>query len=569
AMEIQLGQHADSLRPETILKPNAGLDLNYAFDTGTHLQLAVNPDFGQIEVDPAVVNLSPYEVFFPERRPFFVASSGMFKTPLTMVHTRRIGAAPPAPEAEEDGTILEVDSEARILAAAKITGHEGRLSYGILSAGVLPTFAVEKKADGTIVDRRATMGAHFGAGRLGFRTGASSTLGMLLTAVTRADPAKSDSDTDSDLGADAYAVGFDWDLRNNSGWQTIGQIAGTWTHDKGGYGLTINAGQKGAPRWRYWITAESFSKHYEINDMGYQWRNDMVFFQLCAQHLQPAPWRFLRESWIMLLATYAFNHTNPELAFDRRLELNTWAKFTNLWQTWGGVGVRFFGMDDQETRGGPAYPRPMCIYFWFGGQSDHAQMVYLRTNNQAVKEQDAHYLALETSVNSILWNRLNLSLLGRGILFRQQPRWVETLNGPGRYRYIFGDLSQNQLELQLTATFVPHRRLSFQVFGQLLYSVGTYSSYRELYPLADGNSTLDAPDHDSNADFASFSIITNVVLRWDFGHGTAAYLVYKMNAPLNETGRPIAFDLANSLSRIVDQRNDHLLLAKISYAWDF
>ena len=119
-----------------------GLDQKDALRPSMTLTATVNPDFGQVEADPAVVNLSGFETFFSERRPFFVEGSGMFTFDMDcndgacsgLFYSRRIGRSPRGSPAVPDGGFVDVPQQTTILGAAKLTGKIGKFSVGALNA---------------------------------------------------------------------------------------------------------------------------------------------------------------------------------------------------------------------------------------------------------------------------------------------------------------------------------------------------------------------------------------------------------------------------------------------------
>jgi hypothetical protein len=569
AAEVQLQRRAGSLRPDDTFRPGGGVDLHYGHGGELMVHLSINPDFGQVEEDAAVVNLSPTEAFFAEKRPFFVAGADRFTLPIQLLHTRRIGARPVAPGPRtEDGEIVEVDPEARIASAAKAVGEVGIASYGVLSALVLPSGAVERSAEGALIERQATPGRHYGAGRMRFRLGrgSSSSVGLMMTGMTHLER----DDIVEGEREDAYAGGVDWNLRSRSGWQATGQLTGATSATGRGYGLWATQGQQGAPRWRYWLEVESFSRDYDINDVGYQWRADMVRLRPYVQRLLDRPWRRLRDGYVTLWAMYAFNHTDPEHAFDCPIELETYGKLRNLWGYWLGGGYRIPAADDRETRGGPVYLRPWAVWGWVGGETDTSRRLNLDATLVGTREDQSVTLKLEGNIRAQLWDRLNLRLYWRWRRLRDTPRWVETVERPGGDRYFFGDMDQDELDLELFVLLGVSRALTLQVYGQLLHSVGCYDRYRELFVLDDGRTTLGATEHDSDADFSTSRAILNVILRWDLGAGAAAYLVYKLDGSLDREGSAgvPGYELDGALSDLASRSQDHHLLLKISYGWN-
>jgi hypothetical protein len=291
----------------------------------------------------------------------------------------------------------------------------------------------------------------------------------------------------------------------------------------------------------------------------------MVRLRGYLQRRLPAPWRLLREWNATLWGGYGFNHDDPGLGFDRRVELSSYAGFTNKWGLWTGAGYRFPTLDDRETRGGPAYRRLAQIYGWLGGASDTSRRLVLESTVGFGLEDDAPTLNAYTALRTTLLNRLNLTLAGTYRMQRSQPRWVETVDEATSPRYIFGDLDRDELELKLSGVLALHRLVTLQLFGQLLHSTGTYDRYRELR-----SGSLASTDRDAGADFALTRLILNAILRWDLEGGAAAYLVYKMDGMLERSGDDAVhgFDLGGGLSALGSQRQTHLLLFKVSYGFE-
>jgi hypothetical protein len=120
-----------------------GLDMKYALTPGLTLTTTINPDFGQVEADPAVVNLSAFETFFSERRPFFIEGSGTFRFdsdcwngPCSLFYSRRVGRSPQGSDNLPSGDAIYTDyaPQTTILGAAKLTGRIGKFSVGVLNA---------------------------------------------------------------------------------------------------------------------------------------------------------------------------------------------------------------------------------------------------------------------------------------------------------------------------------------------------------------------------------------------------------------------------------------------------
>jgi len=194
------------------LAARAGADLKMGLGPNITLDGTVNPDFGQVEADPAVVNLSAFEVFFDERRPFFTEGAQLLRgNGPSYFYSRRIGAPPSCPQL---GDYQECPQNATILGAAKVTGRlASGLSLGGLAA-VTQREYVRTYDTATTTYGRAVVApaAGYGVVRLQQEFGASqSVVGVTLTAVQRA--LGGDSLLEQRYNRQAYAGGADWIVR--------------------------------------------------------------------------------------------------------------------------------------------------------------------------------------------------------------------------------------------------------------------------------------------------------------------------------------------------------------------
>jgi hypothetical protein len=202
-----------------------GADVRLGVGSGATLSATVNPDFGQVEQDPAVLNLTVFETFFPERRPFFLEDARTFVPGVQqfqLFHSRRIGRQPGYLDVEPDDEIVDRPAETTILGAAKLTGKSGSWTYGGLSAVTAPEYATVE-VDGRRAERLIEPLTSYSVGRLQRDVGSNSNVGGLMTIVNR------------DGAADAFTAGFDHSLRWSSNrWQWNGSYAATHAPGEGG-----------------------------------------------------------------------------------------------------------------------------------------------------------------------------------------------------------------------------------------------------------------------------------------------------------------------------------------------
>src|SRR5258708_14489042 len=175
-------------------KMDGGLDVKYALTSTLTLTGTVNPDFGQVEVDPAVVNLSQFETFYPEKRPFFTEGLNIFAfgdspasshfnffLPPGLFYSRRIGRHP---QESLNADFVDEPSDTTILGAAKVTGKSGPWSIGVLDA---LTASEQARIDiaGTTFRQQVEPLTNYFVARETRDIGTSSRVGFMITSVAR------------------------------------------------------------------------------------------------------------------------------------------------------------------------------------------------------------------------------------------------------------------------------------------------------------------------------------------------------------------------------------------------
>ena len=206
-----------------------GLDMKYALKPGLTLTATVNPDFGQVEADPAVVNLSAFETFFNERRPFFLEGSGVFRFDTDcndgqcsgLFYSRRIGRSPRGSAEVPDGGYSTQPVQTTILGAAKLTGRAGAFSLGALNAVTADEDAII--ADGVVRTRQTVEPlTSYTVVRAKREFANQSSLGFMTTATNR----RLDGPTQF-LPGNAFTGGVDWDWRLTPKYSITGYAVGS------------------------------------------------------------------------------------------------------------------------------------------------------------------------------------------------------------------------------------------------------------------------------------------------------------------------------------------------------
>ena len=259
-----------TLNNGTDLWGNVGTDVQYGITTGTTLNATINPDFGQVEADPASLNLSAYEEYFEERRPFFVKGASIFQIDdYRFFYSRRIGRLPGHFNIPKGTEELSRSKSTTILGAAKIVGRtQSNTTFGIMEAVTAPEYAqIEEK--GNYSKHLIEPLTNYFVGRINQDVlKGNSRVGVITTAVNR------------QSSNAAYVGGLDWDLkfakeRYQIGGIVSGSQAGKLDARKSGYLAHLEFRKRGG--WlRFDTDFRALSPDFEMNDLGYRQRSDIV-----------------------------------------------------------------------------------------------------------------------------------------------------------------------------------------------------------------------------------------------------------------------------------------------------
>ncbi|HEY3356517.1 MAG TPA: DUF5916 domain-containing protein [Polyangia bacterium] len=573
---------ADNLAPRDRLRLNGGLDLKYAITGQLTLDATLNPDFGQVEVDPDVINLSAIETFYPEKRPFFTEGAEIFRTPLLLLHTRRIGAPPPAPDPiNAAGSLSAVDELPRIYGAAKVTGRVGPgTSLGVLSALVGATGATETDpAPGGTTAAHATASplTHYGALRLRQQLAGPSSAGVLVTMVQRASPGTA---LPTSPTGDHYVGAVDLDLRGSGPYSLVAQAAGSsGTCDEqrqarrldcvpvGGY---VQAGRTGGEHLRAWVQGRFLAPDFSFNDAGYQAVRDT--YEVFAQ----AGWRTPRPWWRTANTenvAYVYQFWNQEgYSTARGFGHTGYWKWRSFFETTYDTGLDFPRFDPLETRYGRfPYHRTWSPWFWFAQTTNASRPVSGRLEGAIIEEAGQYDVRLIPSLTVLAGRRLQLQIGAGWRGYFNRWRWIETVTLDQVDHYVFNRITYHQLDCNVRMTATLLKGLTAQLYMQLLHASGRYptNDYRELLdPTTLGPLTF---TYGADADFTHTSFISNLVLRWEYRPLSTVYLVWTHSSRFDagtvpgSVQTPGTFGLGGALRDLWNVQANDVVMLKAAY----
>jgi len=614
--EYHVHDDADPFHDGSDLTSDVGGDLRAGVGSGLKLNATVNPDFGQVEIDPAVVNLTDVETFFQEKRPFFTEGLSIFRcgnngandyrffnwTEPTLFYARRIGRAPQG-SVPPDADFAAVPLAARILGAAKLTGQ---LAPG-WDFGSLHAVTSREEAD---VDRdgvRSRVGVepltYYGVVRtMHEMNDRRQGLGVLAqTSIRQFEAGEPLRDQVNSSGTALTLDGWTFLDRSRtwvlSGWAGGSHVTGTPTRitalqknsthyyqrpDAGYLGVDTSATSLDGAGGRVSLNKQSgrlmsnlaiglLSPGLELNDMGFQTRTDVINVHTLVgwQWNEPNAWRQYANLAAVLAGTWDFGGVRTFGAYV----LGATVQQRNQW-SWDGLA--FFQpavQSDRKTRGGPLMKVAAREgnTLTYGSNQQHA-LSWTLTSSPNFWE-DGSY---EWNVNpAVQWRpapSVSFSAgpnLDRSHVDTQYMTTVRDAAATATYgaHYVFAKLDQTtaaadvRMDLQLTPA------LGLQVYVQPLVSSGRYRDVGELArPSSDAITFYDPanlPAFVPNLDFTLRTVRANTVLRWEYAPGSTVYVVWTQD----RTGFASdgTFDLPQSLSDVAHTPPNDVFLVKLTH----
>jgi len=603
------------------LKPGAGLNGKIGLNSGLTLDYAINPDFGQVEVDPAVLNLTSYEVFNEEKRPFFLEGNTVLDYSIgsdMLYYSRRIGHEPSlywdvVDNLEENQTV-DVAANVPILSALKLTG---KTKKG-LSVGVVQSLTAKESA--TIYSPNAKMDTviepltNFMVGRIkqDFNDG-RTVLGGMITSTMRNikdqqlnflpksstvggidfehnwknrkyfvdfksffSDIRGDKEAISDLQLssvhyyqrpDADHLEFNADRTSLSGW--------------GGY----LSGGKRSGRFRAIGTVNWRSPGIDFNDLGYLYQADLIQQTTDFTYKVNKPKGIVRSYYAQLTQLHEMSYGN-ETTLDR-LNLHGFIHFKNLWMTHLNLRKNFNMFDTRELRGGPMLYKGSYNSLQFTIQSNYAKdfstmfgPIFYWANDDSYNGSGGQ-LQFQWQISS-RFNVMTRTVLTQNI--DNNKFAARVTDAEKRLQYLVGKIDRTTISTTLRIEYYLSPEISIQYYGNPYASVGNYSNFRQVVngsarSFDDRYASLEVTDQANgrysvskngsklysikNPDFNYHEFHSNFVGRWEFRPGSTLYLVWTntRSAYSDQLGQSIW----KSFGGIWEGKSENVFMVKFSY----
>ncbi len=587
---------------------NLGVDIKYGLTGNLTLDLAINPDFGQAEVDPAQINLSAFETYYQEKRAFFMEGSDIFQFGANpaggtwgcywyspdIFYSRRIGRAPSG--INLTGGETYTPEQTTILGAAKVSGKVDKWSLGSISALTEREYALVKSS-GSQSKKAIEPLSYYGVyrGLREFNQGDQG-LGFMVTQVNR------DNHTaylDQRNNRQAYVGGLDgWHFfGDNRDYAFMGHAA--WSMVAGSRARILNLqqssthyfqrpdfqsaeldsnrnqlsgfmGRFGFKKMRGQFTGQAalgiISPGFNTNDLGFSSRNNVYNMHVVGGYrwLVPSNWYHRIGFNLMTSRNYDFD---GNLLFRQFYGSGYWVMPTYHVIS-ASLQLTPAGLDLYATRGGPIMAYPGYLNGSVNFQTDSRQVIQITTGFSGQSVTDGGY-----------YYRFNLGLVGRPspslrLSISANRTWAEDHHQwvynqmdaatPFGYHHIFASILQDQLSATFRIDWGVTPTLSIQGYFQPFIAVGDYHHFKELTEAQTYNyAPYDFILFDPDFNFKSFR--ANLVIRWEYLPGSILYLVWTQDR--DNYSHPGNFGLRRDMGDLLHSESTDIFFLKASYTF--
>jgi hypothetical protein len=597
---------------------SVGIDGKIGLTNDFILDFTINPDFGQIEADPSEVNLTAFETYFREKRPFFIEGREITSFQLSgggnsfsrdnLFYSRRIGRSPHHYPDLQDGEYADVPNNTTILGALKLTGK----TKNGLSLGLIESITAEEKAlidfEGDTYEQTVEPMTNYFVARMQKDLNDNNTIvGGMFTSTNRFIK----EDHLNYLNKNAFSGGLDltqyfkdkkyhltfklagshltgdssamilqqessrrYFQRPDHTYSTFDSTLTSFT----GYSGTIEAGKLSQKGWRWlsWITWRS--PKYETNDVGFLSRSDAIFQVFWLSYRWSEPFSIFRSMQVSMDQWTGWDFGGNLNFYGTNF--GTFMEFKNHWRFHGGVGISGDGISNNLLRGGPSILLPGEYNYRAHLNTDRRKKVHFGfgTNHGYGFEGSGyrHHYSIDIVYKPI--NALSIAFLPDYSISKDELQFTGTESVNGEDRYIFADIKRITTDLTVRIDYSITPNLTIQYYGSPFVSSGDYSDAKYITDTkADRfeerfnrdmsfSGVEDYPAYlDENYDFNFRQFRSNFVLRWEYRPGSLVYLVWTQSRTGVESKGNFTF--TDDYGGLFETDPYNVFLIKLSYAF--
>lgn len=497
-----------------------GLDGKIGLTSDLVLDFTINPDFGQVEADPSVVNLTAFETYYSEKRPFFIEGRNILSFQImggdgsfsrdNLFYSRRIGRSPQYyPDTEED-EYLDMPENTTILGAFKMTGK----TKSGLSIGIIDSITAKESTQISYQGQRRWEVVEPSTNYLGLRlqkdyNKGNTIFGGMITATNR----HIKNEELNFLHDAAYTGGFDFihHWKNKIYYFSLktvfSQVRGSkeailqtqespvryfqrpdtdhvWVDPNrtslSGHGGTLNFGKGGSAGFRFSSGVTWRSPGLELNDMGYLYRSDVIMQWVWANYRIAEPFSIFREISFNFNEWVGWDFGGEQIFKGGNMGM--WGQFKNYWSFSCGINRQGSSLYTSALRGGSALRWPGGWEGWYSVESDNRKKFsyYLETYHYYGDQNDSRENGFGIGATYRPSKALSLSISPSYEFSLEELQYVTDLDVNAGKRYVFARIDQKTLGLtcRLNLSLTPD--LSIQLYGQPFISSGKYSEFKHI-----------------------------------------------------------------------------------------
>jgi hypothetical protein len=593
----------------------AGVDAKIGITNNFTLDATINPDFGQVEADPSVMNLTAFETYFEEKRPFFTEGKNIFDFTFDadqLFYSRRIGHAP---------SYIPLFDTIRVPEYSTIGGafkFSGKTTNG-LSLGIIESVTPNEMADIQENDHRFKQVAeplsNYFISRFQQDYDKGNTIiGGIFTYTHRVIK----NDYLDFLSRNAFTYGIDitryWKEReyffevkaigsnihgDNAAITRLEMSSARYFQRPEmntayfdtsktvltGTGASLQAGKWSKGHWRYNEEFIFRSPGLELNDLGYMNISDIIKNNSNLSYVEKKNTRVFKTYTITLLQQNAWDARGNGLY--SLLALTTQAGFMNNWVAQVSSQYKFNTTDDWLLRGGPSMKVPALFSYTWLLQTNNSKKVYTNLNGSYNKGQSGSLTYLNIAAELGVRPRPNLLLSLQPVYThnRDALQYIGHFDLPGASRFLLGKVDNRNIGVSFRVDLALTPMFTIQYYGSPFVSIGKYTAFKEvqlphdeeysrrftlLNPQVNGDQYHFDDNQDgvtdysiSNPDFDYQQFRSNLVVRWEFKVGSALYLVWSQERTAMQ--QPGLFDLSKGFNHLFDLFPRNVLMIKFNY----
>jgi len=595
---------------------NIGLDAKIGLASNFTVDLTVNPDFGQVESDPSVMNLSAFETFYDEKRPFFLEGKNIFSFDFdnsSLFYSRRIGHTPSFYPSLDNNEFMKYPDNTSILGAAKVSG---KTSKG-LSIGILQSLTASEDARIDSLGKRKNINVepitNYSVFRVqqDFHQG-NTVLGGIFTSTNRF----INTPQLKFMNRNAYTGGIDFlhQWHDKEYYLDAKLVASSITGSReamtnlqqssaryyqrpdiqyarldttsnrlSGYGGDVKIGKGSKGLWRYSTELIWRSPGLDLNDMGFMQMADVI-------KQKNSVYCFVNKQ-VSMFRTYNFtlsetNNWDFGLNYlSSNANLNGYFEFLNKWALSTTVSYTTQALDTRILRGGSAMLLPEIWDQSLYVKTDPSAKICFELNTELSTSgcRSAQYYSVQPSLKYTPINTLKLSASFNYSGNRNDLQYITTTGSNNGQRYILGKIDQKTLGITFRVDYNITPELSIQYYGSPYATVGKYSNFKRVtnyrannYPdrfagltsTLNSSNTYEVSENNnnytfSNPDFNFSQFRSNLVFRWEYRPGSQFYLVWSQDR--TAFSQPGSQNLNDGMSSIKGIFPNNILLAKFNY----